>query len=71
MADKAINDLVQASQITDDDLFVLQQQGAAKKLKGKTLLEFLTFNVLRVSVACSSMFILLLPADRQPSDGHL
>lgn len=51
MADKAINDLVQASQITDDDLFVLQQQGAAKKLKGKTLLEFLTFNVLRVSVA--------------------
>ena len=50
MADKAINDLVQASQITDDDLFVLQQQGTAKKLKGKTLLEFLTFNVLRVSV---------------------
>nr|DAI21769.1 MAG TPA: nucleoid-associated protein [Caudoviricetes sp.] len=50
MADKAINDLVQALQITDDDLFVLQQQGAAKKLKGKTLLEFLTFNVLRVSV---------------------
>lgn len=50
MADKAINDLAQASQITDDDLFVLQQQGAAKKLKGKTLLEFLTFNVLRVSV---------------------
>lgn len=50
MADKAINDLTQASQITDDDLFVLQQQGAAKKLKGKTLLEFLTFNVLRVSV---------------------
>lgn len=50
MADKAINDLVQALQITDDDLFVLQQQGTAKKLKGKTLLEFLTFNVLRVSV---------------------
>lgn len=50
MADKAINDLVQALQITDDDLFVLQQQGVAKKLKGKTLLEFLTFNVLRVSV---------------------
>lgn len=50
MADKAINDLVQALQITNDDLFVLQQQGAAKKLKGKTLLEFLTFNVLRVSV---------------------
>ena len=49
MADKAINDLTQVSQITDDDLFVLQQQGTAKKLKGKTLLEFLTFNVLRVS----------------------
>lgn len=50
MADKAINDLIQALQITDDDLFVLQQQGEAKKLKGKTLLEFLTFNVMRVSV---------------------
>lgn len=49
MADKAINDLIQALQITDDDLFVLQQQGVAKKLKGKTLLKFLTFNVLRVS----------------------
>ena len=49
MADKAINDLTQASQITDDDLFVLQQQGTAKKLRGETLLKFLTFNVLRVS----------------------
>lgn len=42
MADKAISDLTQAVQITDDDLFVLQQQGEAKKLKGKTLLEFLS-----------------------------
>ena len=48
--DKAISDLTQALQITDEDLFVLEQSGDAKKLKGKTLLEFLTFNVLRVSV---------------------
>ena len=47
MADKAINDLVQALQITDDDLFVLQQQGVAKKLNGKTLLEFLSGGTIR------------------------
>lgn len=50
IVDKAISDLTQALQITDEDLFVLEQSGEAKKLKGKTLLKFLTFNVLRVSV---------------------
>lgn len=42
MADKAITDLTQALQITNEDLFVLEQGGEAKKLKGKTLLEFLS-----------------------------
>lgn len=50
IVDKAISDLTQALQITNEDLFVLEQSGEAKKLKGETLLKFLTFNVLRVSV---------------------
>ena len=37
MADKSISDLIQALQITDDDLFVLEQGGKAKKLKGTIL----------------------------------
>lgn len=50
MADKSISDLIQALQITGDDLFVLEQGGKAKKLKGKTLLDFLTLNVVSVTV---------------------
>lgn len=50
MADKAISDLTQALQITDEDLFVLEQNGEAKKLKGKTLLDFITLNVVSVTV---------------------
>lgn len=50
MADKAITDLTQALQITNEDLFVLQQGGVAKKLKGKTLLDFVTLNVVSVTV---------------------
>lgn len=50
MADKAISDLTQALQITGEDLFVLQQSGEAKKLKGKTLLDFVTLNVVSVTV---------------------
>lgn len=50
MADKAISDLTQATQITNEDLFVLQQGGTAKKLKGKTLLDFVTLNVVSVTV---------------------
>ena len=50
MADKAITDLTQATQITDDDLFVLEQSGEAKKLKGATLLDFVTLSVVSVTV---------------------
>ena len=42
IVDKAISDLTQALQITNEDLFVLEQSGTAKKLKGKILLEFLS-----------------------------
>ena len=50
MADKAISDLIQASQITGEDLFVLEQSGEAKKLKGETLLNFVTLSVVSVTV---------------------
>ena len=33
MADKSISDLIQALQITNEDMFVLEQNGEAKKLK--------------------------------------
>lgn len=48
MADKAIGELTQASSIRDDDLFVLEQGGDAKKLNGKTLLEYVTLDVTKV-----------------------
>lgn len=50
MADKAISDLTQATQITSEDLFVLEQSGEAKKLKGATLLDFVTLSVVSVTV---------------------
>ena len=50
MADKAISDLTQALQITNEDLFVLEQGGTAKKLKGATLLDFVTLSVVSVTV---------------------
>lgn len=40
MADKAISDLTQATQITNDDLFVLEQSGEAKKLKGSQVVQY-------------------------------
>lgn len=40
MADKAITDLTQAQQITGDDLFVLEQSGEAKKLKGSQVVQY-------------------------------
>lgn len=40
MADKAITDLTQATQITDDDLFVLEQGGEAKKLPGSKMVKY-------------------------------
>ena len=50
MADKTIGDLTQAVQITNEDLFVLEQSGEAKKLKGETLLNFVTLSVVSVTV---------------------
>lgn len=41
MADKAISELIAASEITGSDLFVLEQSGTAKKLSGQTLTTFL------------------------------
>ena len=40
MADKAISDLTQATQITGEDLFVLQQNGEAKKLQGSQVVQY-------------------------------
>lgn len=40
MADKRIDDLTQALQITNEDLFVLEQSGEAKKLKGSQVVQY-------------------------------
>lgn len=48
--DKAISDLTQALQITNEDLFVLEQSGEAKKLPGKTLLKYVAMDVMTVTV---------------------
>ncbi len=37
MADKSVSELVEASRVTATDLFVLEQNGEAKKLSGQTL----------------------------------
>lgn len=50
MADKAITDLTQATQITKADRFVLEQNGEAKSLLGETLLDFVTLSVVKVTV---------------------
>ena len=50
MADKTISDLTQAESIGGEDLFVLQQNGEAKKLKGSQLIDYVTFNVISVTV---------------------
>ena len=50
MADKTISELTQATQITNEDMFVLQQNGEAKKLLGMTLLDFVTLSVVNVTV---------------------
>ena len=49
MADKTIGDLTQAESIGIEDLFVLEQSGEAKKLKGATLLDYVTLNVVSVT----------------------
>ena len=50
MADKTIGDLTQAESIGSEDLLVLQQNREAKKLKGSQLIEYVTFNVISVTV---------------------
>lgn len=42
MADKAISELVAAERIKSTDMFVLEQDGTAKRLQGQTLLNWLT-----------------------------
>ena len=49
MADKTIGDLTQAESIGSEDLFVLEQGGEAKKLKGSKLIDYVTFNVISVT----------------------
>ena len=50
IVDKQITELIEATTITDVDLFVLEQDGTAKKLKGATLLDFVTLSVVSVTV---------------------
>ena len=50
MADKTISVLTQAESIGSEDLFVLEQGGEAKKLKGSQLIDYVTFNVISVTV---------------------
>ena len=50
MADKTIGDLTQAESIGSEDLFVLEQNGEAKKLQGSQLIDYVTFNVISVTV---------------------
>ena len=50
MADKNIGDLTQAESIGSEDLFVLEQNGEAKKLKGEQLMDYITLNVISVTV---------------------
>ena len=63
MADKSVNDLIAATFINDDDLFLLQQNSEAKKLPGKLLKGFVTFDVLSVTVTT-------LPAGSQASASY-
>lgn len=60
MVDKSIGELVAASQINDTDLFVLEQSGEAKKLLGNLLKQYITRNVMSVSVSA-------LPPDSEPT----
>ena len=50
MADKTIGDLTQAASIGGEDLFVLEQGGEAKKLQGSQLIDYVTMNVISVTV---------------------
>lgn len=50
MADSTIGNLPAASEITANDLFVLEQNGAAKKLLGSILENYINRNILNVTV---------------------
>ena len=50
MADKTIGDLTQAESIGGEDLFLLEQNGEAKKLKGEQLMDYVTLSVISVTV---------------------
>ena len=50
MADKTISYLTQAASIGNEDLFVLEQNGEAKKLKGEQLMDYVTLSVISVTV---------------------
>ena len=50
MADSPVGSLPQATSINDADLFVLEQNGTAKKLSGAKLTEFIDRNILDVQV---------------------
>ena len=50
MADKTIGDLTQAESIGGEDLFLLEQNGEAKKLQGSQLIDYVTMNVISVTV---------------------
>ena len=60
MADKAISSLTAATAINEVDLFVLEQDGVAKKLTGATLTNFISHNIMDVS-------LLELPAGSSPT----
>lgn len=45
MADKSISELTQATEVTDSDLFVLQQGNVAKKLPGSTMKNYVVLDV--------------------------
>lgn len=50
MANKPIGSLTEALSITDVDLFVLEQNGEAKKLTGETLTQFIDRQVMDITV---------------------
>ena len=60
MEDKRIQDLTAASEINDNDYFVLEQGGEAMKLMGELLKDYINRNILSVTVS-------QLPAGSQPT----
>ena len=50
MAESTVGSLPRASIIGNDDLFVLEQNGTAKSLKGQTLVQYIDRNILTISI---------------------